>query len=182
MRLAVCKRRTDGTNVHWIIAVVPEGQLRCTYYHVVGGVTQGTDYAMRIEANKRIDSHGIDETHFITTIDASDLKKLKAAAQRVLPQHCQTWCVGVLAELEKKGMVPSGTAQHWNSRVEPQTLPQQSGSGSSSASHSSSSSSSHPSGQMTEAQAAASGQWFWDPQHNRYRIYNTSTRPWTWQS
>jgi hypothetical protein len=181
MRLAICKRRTDAATVHWIIAVVPEGQLRCTYYHVIGGPTQGTSYAMKIEANKWIDSYGIEETHFITAIDGKDLNKLKAAAQRVPLQRCQTWCVGVLEELEKKGLVPPGTAQHWNNRVEPQALPRQSGSGSLTASQSSSNASNQSSSQLTEEQAAESGEWFWDAQYSRYRRYGLEARTWIWQ-
>jgi hypothetical protein len=33
-----------------------------------------------------------------------------------------------------------------------------------------------------EAQAAASGQWFWDAQYERYRMFNPTTRTWTWQT
>jgi hypothetical protein len=189
LRLALCKRRVDAATVHWIIVVVPAGEIRCTYYHVLGGPTQGTSYTMQIQANKRIDSQGIEETHLITPILAKDLIQVKNAAQGAPLQRCQTWCVAVLAELERKGVVPAGTALQWQGRVEPQVLPQQSGSGSSrasqpannSASQRSNNASNQPSSGLTEAQAAASGQWYWDVTHKRYRFFNQTTRAWVWQ-
>ncbi|KAJ5265273.1 hypothetical protein N7524_006291 [Penicillium chrysogenum] len=51
------RRRND--TLHWILLLANPGSDRCTWYHVVGGPTQGRPYQPKIEANKRVNSFGI---------------------------------------------------------------------------------------------------------------------------
>jgi hypothetical protein len=111
-------QRRGNDALHWIILAVPENSDRCTYYHVTGGPTQGTDYVLQIEANKRVNSNGIASTEHIGTIEKSDINKLKASAQKVTPQFCQSWAVEVLGDLERKSLVAKGTKETWQAKME----------------------------------------------------------------
>ena len=115
--MAICVRREQAP-CHWIILAVPPGSARCTYYHVNGGPSQGTDYALQIEAGKRTNSTGIATTELIGIINASDVNRLKASAQRPAPEFCQSWAVKVVEDIERKGLVAPGTAESWRARVE----------------------------------------------------------------
>ncbi|KAG4431276.1 hypothetical protein IFR05_013242 [Cadophora sp. M221] len=60
LKLYVVLGQRRGQNpLHWIILTAPEGSDRCTYYHMVGGPTQGKNYELQIQANKRVNSNGI---------------------------------------------------------------------------------------------------------------------------
>lgn len=111
-------QRRGNDPLHWIILAVPEGSDRCTWYHVTGGPTQGTPYQVQIQANKRVNSHGISQKTLIGTISSSDTNKLKSAAQRIPPQYCQKWVVNVLQDLESRNLLPRGTAATWAARKE----------------------------------------------------------------
>lgn len=66
----------------------------------------------------------------LSTISASDTNKIKAAAQAVPPQYCQSWTVAVLEKLENKGLVPSGTSSHYAGQIEPDQQDEQAAAGS----------------------------------------------------
>lgn len=99
--------------------LLPPGNPYCTWYHVTGGPTQGLQYTLQIQANKRVDSFGIASKTRIGTIPATEVNKVKAAAQAVPLQRCQRWTVAVLGRLEQKGLVPPGTQDRFNAQVEP---------------------------------------------------------------
>ena len=113
------KRRGDDP-LHWLLLATTPDHKTTTWYHVTGGPTRNIDYTLEIRI-KRFKSQGIGEHHFIGEIDAKDQLKVKAAAQNTPPQMCQSWVVEVLRRLEKKSLVPSGTADDWASKVA--TLP-----------------------------------------------------------
>ena len=98
--------------------LVSQGSQRGVWYHSTGGPTQNKPYAVTIEANKRIDSHGIQSTELIGTILPGDVNKVKAAAQRVPAQQCQRYVVALVHELEKKGFVQHGEAVRLNEKVQ----------------------------------------------------------------
>ena len=98
--------------------VAQPGSDRCTWYHVVGGPSQNRPYEPKIVANKRIDSFGISTKLWISRVPASEVNKIKAAAKSVPMQNCQRWTTEVLAKLERKKLVPPGTAAHYHSQME----------------------------------------------------------------
>jgi hypothetical protein len=153
-------QRRGQDPLHWIILAVPEGSDRCTYYHMVGGPTQGNNYELQIQANKRVNSNGISSSEYVGTIAKSDVNKLKASAQRIAPQFCQSWVVGVLEDVERKGLVAQGTAATWHAKMEPD-----------------------PYAQSTSAPADSSSQgaseWVWDEDSQKYRRWNGTE--WIWQ-
>ncbi|KAJ5613837.1 hypothetical protein N7528_007491 [Penicillium herquei] len=113
--VAFCKRRGNHP-LHWMIMLVHPGSDRCTWYHVVGGPTQGRPYEPKIEANKRVDSTGISSKQWICQIAASgsNLEKIKAATKAVPAQYFE-----VLGILEGKEIVPSGTKDLFQTQIEP---------------------------------------------------------------
>lgn len=117
LHLAIAKRREEHPQ-HWILVLCPSGSVRGTYYHVKGGPTQGVEYEVHIEANKRLDSTGIESTTQITTMSAAEQKKVVAAARAVPAQYCQTYVIGVLERLEDKELVPAGTVKRYTDIVE----------------------------------------------------------------
>ena len=120
--VGVGNRRNPNEALHWMLLVAPVGSDKCTYYHVTGGPTQGTPFKLEIQANKRLDSNGIDQKHKLSTVPDKELNKIKAAAQGAAipqsPKNCQNWVVDVLGKLEKKGLVPAGTEAQWAGKVE----------------------------------------------------------------
>jgi len=115
----VCYEKERGTKYpHWMLMLVSQGGQRGTWYHSTGGPTQGTPYAVTIEANKRLDSHGIQSTEQIGTIMPKDVNKVKAAAQRVQPQQCQRYVVHLVHGLEKKDLARAGEAVRLNGKVQ----------------------------------------------------------------
>lgn len=71
-----------------------------------------------IQANKRLDSYGISAKELVGTLKKSDVGKLKGSVDKTPEQYCQTWVVGVLEDLEGKGLVAEGTAAQYEARVE----------------------------------------------------------------
>ena len=106
----VCFAHARGDHFpHWMLMLQTQGSRFGTWIHSTGGPTQNLPYTCTIQANKRVDSRGIESTELIGTIPAKDLNKVKAAAKRVQPQQCQMYVVSVVSELEKKGLLPQGT-------------------------------------------------------------------------
>lgn len=116
------RRRND--TLHWILLLANPGSDRCTWYHVVGGPTQGRPYQPKIEANKRVNSFGIASKVWISRIPASEINKVKATAQSVPLQRCQCWTTEVLAGLERKQLVPPGTSAYHRTQIEPSRFEQ----------------------------------------------------------
>ncbi|CEI61867.1 hypothetical protein FVEN_g2923 [Fusarium venenatum] len=94
-----------------------EGSSQATWYHSTGGPTQGKHYTVVIE-NKRFNSHEIEKCHLIGEISPKDKNKIKSTAQRTSALRCQRWVVNVLEDLEKRGIVPLGTASDWDAATE----------------------------------------------------------------
>ncbi|KAJ5185836.1 hypothetical protein N7491_006294 [Penicillium cf. griseofulvum] len=80
--IAYGNRRRNDT-LHWILLLANPGSDRCTWYHVVGGPTQGRPYQPKIEANKRVNNFGIASKVWISRIPASEINKVKVTAQSV---------------------------------------------------------------------------------------------------
>ncbi|KAJ6031552.1 hypothetical protein N7540_002284 [Penicillium herquei] len=116
--VAFGQRRGNDT-LHWILMLAHPGSDRCTWYHVIGGPTQGRPYEPKIEANKRVHSFGISSKQWISRVSASEINKIKAATKAVPLQRCQRWTTEVLGVLERKGLVPSGTRDHFYNQIEP---------------------------------------------------------------
>jgi uncharacterized membrane protein YgcG len=127
--VAFCNRRPNNDPLHWILLVATPGSRTCTWYYVEGNPTQG--YTLKIQANKRMDSFGIASKQYICRIDDKDIAKLRAAAQSVPMQRCQKWTVEVLRNLERRGLVPSGTTDRFAAQVEQPREVRPSGGGSS---------------------------------------------------
>ncbi|KAJ5169561.1 uncharacterized protein N7500_002344 [Penicillium coprophilum] len=116
--VAFCQRRGKAP-LHWMLLLANPRSLRCTWYHVVGGPTQNRDYERKIQAGKRIDSFGISKKQYIGQIQARDINKVKSAVVVVPVQACQRWTVEVLAELERKCLIPVGTSADYHNQIEP---------------------------------------------------------------
>ncbi|KAJ4319274.1 hypothetical protein N0V84_006465 [Fusarium piperis] len=110
--LAICHARDEGSARHWILILAEEGAHNGTWYHSTGGPTMNKPYKVEIQT-KRVNSHGIDSHHSIAEISDKHKNKVKAAVQAISPKFCQRWTVDVLAELERKGLVPNGTSANW---------------------------------------------------------------------
>lgn len=119
--VAVCHRRADGGPRHWMIVLHPPGSRNCTWFHVV--LDEMGEYHLQIQAGKRFDSFGIEYKQYVQIIDQKNLRKVQAAAQAVPMQRCQLWTVEVLGKLERKGLVPEGTAHYFASQVEERVDP-----------------------------------------------------------
>ncbi|KAK3302743.1 uncharacterized protein B0T15DRAFT_369339, partial [Chaetomium strumarium] len=109
--VAICKKR-PGDARHWILMLAEDDAENATWYHSVDGPTKGKPYKLDI-AVKRFRSQGVDKHYKIATIPAKEKNKVKAAAQNTPVKFCQRWVVDVLAVLEKKSLVPQGTAHTW---------------------------------------------------------------------
>lgn len=112
------QRRQDDP-LHWMLILRAPDDEFCTWYHVTGGPSQGTDYTLMIQGHKRFKSFGIASTTLIGTVPETETNKIKAAAQAVPLQRCQRWTVAVLDKLEKKNLVPAGTSAKFEAQVEP---------------------------------------------------------------
>lgn len=101
LSLAICKAGAGSRARHWILILAEEGAKNGTWYHSVGGPTQGTAYKVEIQV-KKVQSQGIEAHHFIGEVSASDTNKVKVSAQKVSAKFCQTWVLNVPADLERK--------------------------------------------------------------------------------
>ncbi|CAK3799037.1 Hypothetical predicted protein [Lecanosticta acicola] len=121
----VCYGKERGTRYpHWMLMLISQGAQRGTWYHAVGGPTQHAPYSLAVQADKRLDSHGIETTELIGSIMPKDVNKFKSAAQRVKPQQCQRFVVAVVHELEKKELINRGEAVRLNGKVQMSELAQ----------------------------------------------------------
>ena len=122
--LALCKKTNPTKGNHWMIMTAPRGAEKATWYHITGGPTQNKPFKLEILANKRFRSNGVEQHFEVGKAKAADTKKINAAAQSVpIPSptggkegNCQTWAVGLLDALEKKGFVGPGQASHWRGK------------------------------------------------------------------
>lgn len=64
-----------------------QGSMFGTWIHSTGGPIQDSPLTCTIQANKRVNSHGIEHTELIGTISPKDINKVNAAAKGVQPQH-----------------------------------------------------------------------------------------------
>lgn len=163
--VGLCKRRNASTDPqHWIIMVrAPESDI-ATWYHATGGPTQKRGYKLEIQNNKRFQSFGVAEHHFVGQIDAKHQNKLKASAQSATLQRCQLWTVQVLRDLERKELVAPGTGDYWADRVE----------------YPSNNNASNVSAESTTT--SDSKKWVWDKEQGQYRYLDKKTQRWVWQS
>ncbi|KAJ5569893.1 uncharacterized protein N7459_009323 [Penicillium hispanicum] len=117
--IAFCKRRPSYDPLHWILITAHHGSDRGTWYHVVGGPSQRRGYELRIQANKRLDSPGIESKKWISNIPATEQLKVKAAVKAVPLQYHQCWMTLVLSKLHFKGLVPLQAVAEVQRLIEP---------------------------------------------------------------
>lgn len=180
-------QRRGKAALHWIILARPDGGMACTYYHVTGGPTQGTPYKIEIQDSKRFDSNGIASTHLVGNIKASDRNKLKASCKNFQPMFCQRWVVEVLGDMERKGLLPSGTYTTWHSNME---VDPYSNNGAQPPTAATTIVATKAQTQTADAQSSAAsesstaqqstGKWVWDEEHKRYRYLDPTTNRWVW--
>lgn len=115
--IAVCKLNATGGARHWILILAEEGARNGTWYHSTGGPTQNKPYRTDIET-KRVNSHGIESLYPIAQISDKDKNKVKASAQKYPAKFCQQWVIEVLADLERKGLIPAETTANWEDQME----------------------------------------------------------------
>ncbi|KAF4444360.1 hypothetical protein FALBO_17236 [Fusarium albosuccineum] len=177
-------QRRGNDPLHWMIVTSPEDHSTATWYHVVGGPTQGGGYKLMIQSPKRFDSHGISEHHYVGELDEKDQKKLKASAQKIPAQYCQGWTVQVLSDLERKGLVPAGTAEHWHNQVEPNPYEAggSSASGSGSSTQGGSSRGSSSQGGSSSGSGSQGPEWVWDQAYGQYKYWDAAANRWVWAS
>ncbi|KAK3680653.1 hypothetical protein B0T22DRAFT_445218 [Podospora appendiculata] len=102
LTLAVCKPHGSGGARHWMHILAEDGAKNGTWYHSTGGPH---DPGQATPA-----PHGV--------VASSDINKVKASAQKIQAKFCQRYCVDVLGDLERKGLVPSGTYDTWYAAME----------------------------------------------------------------
>ncbi|KAF9769793.1 hypothetical protein IL306_012755 [Fusarium sp. DS 682] len=117
LHLAISKDRDQGFPRHWVLILAEENATHGIFHHVTGGPIHDQPYQVVIEP-KRIESHGIEKSHFIAKIPEKDKNKIKAAVQRAPPLFCQKWVLNVLEDLENRGVIPEGTLAQWNDAME----------------------------------------------------------------
>ena len=103
---------------HWLLSLRTSNATKCTWIHSTGGPSQNKNYERSIQAGKSVESRGIASTSFQGNISARDVSKVIAAAKRVEPQQCQMYVVAVIAELEKKGLLPQGRTAFLKDQVQ----------------------------------------------------------------
>lgn len=103
---------------HWLLSLRTPNATKCTWIHSIGGPSQNKNYECSIQAGKSVESRGIASTSFQGNISARDVSKVIAAAKRVEPQQCQMYVVAVIAELEKKGLLPQGRTAFLKDQVQ----------------------------------------------------------------
>ncbi|KAJ5776938.1 hypothetical protein N7520_000184 [Penicillium odoratum] len=110
--LAVCYPDIDYPEwpVHWIILLHNPGSERCTYFH---SATEDGGYRYLQEPDKRFDSWGIETMDFLARIPASEFATVQREALAVPAQSCQCWSSYLIFRLQRLGLVPDGTYEHW---------------------------------------------------------------------
>ena len=116
--VAITHRRKNGT-AHWMLMLAHPGSDRCTWYHVVGGPSRNTAYKCKIQANKKLDSFGIDTRHWVSRVPASEINKVNSTVLSTPEQGCQQFVTEIFDGLERKVLVPAGTGLKWKSKIEP---------------------------------------------------------------
>ena len=107
---------------HWMLITTHQGDTtgRYTYYHSTdGSPLTNRGYKVKIEAQKRFDSWGIEFTQKLGLLTNNNVKVLRLASNATAPQYCQQWVVDVLKTVEAEGIVKAGTAAVWKAQVEP---------------------------------------------------------------
>ena len=115
----VCYAHERGRSPrHWLLSLKSRGDPSCTWIHSTGGPSQRKEYRYTVQANKPFQSHGIASSDLIGTVSPRDVNKVLAAAKRTQPQQCQMYVVSVVAELEKRGLLPRGRTAYLEGRVQ----------------------------------------------------------------
>lgn len=107
--LAICKPSESGW-VYWIIILVHPYDMRCTYLHCSG---QPGDREFIIDEDMDFDDSSIAEHNYIATIPVSARYTVIREAMKLPLQSCQPWACYLIFRLEQKGLVKSGTFDHY---------------------------------------------------------------------
>ncbi|KAK4692638.1 hypothetical protein P7C71_g4605, partial [Lecanoromycetidae sp. Uapishka_2] len=115
----VCYAHERGDSYpHWLLSVQSPGASKCTWIHSTGGPSQNRPYERSIQAEKPVKSRGIASTSLLGVVPLNDYNKVLAAAKRIEPQQCQMFVVAVVAELEKKALLPEGSTGYLKDKVQ----------------------------------------------------------------
>ena len=119
LSLGICRAK-PGRYPHWILIIGEPGANRVSWVHSSGGPTEfgGGEYYLKLDSSKRADSRGITSIETLGSTSGTNWSKIIAAANRKHPQQCQNFVVAVVAQLELKDILPSGTAVGLKSRVQ----------------------------------------------------------------
>jgi hypothetical protein len=96
--------------VHWLIFLKCPGADRGTRLHSTGCYGQRT---LTMELDKRFVSRSVETTHYLGRVTASDSVIVPMEAEQIPLQSCQLWVCYLMLRLERKGLLKSGTYEHY---------------------------------------------------------------------
>lgn len=119
LEIYIAFRHSENNNPrHWILMLDEPAADLSTWFHVVGGPTEDREYEIKIEADKPLVSSGWAHTEYLWFIHAGEVNTVKAMAESISLQYGQTWIVELLAKMEAKGFIPTGTKVCYQAQVE----------------------------------------------------------------
>lgn len=119
VEIYVCYAHERGNSYpHWLLSLQSRGSAKCTWIHSTGGPSQNRKYEYTCQADKAVISHGIASTKLLGTVSPNYVNKVLAATKRIVPQQCQMYVVAVVAELEKKELLPPGRTAYLKDKVQ----------------------------------------------------------------
>lgn len=119
VKVYVCYAHERGDSYpHWLLSLHSPGASKCTWIHSTGGPSQQKGYEYTCQADKPVISRGIASTSLLGTVSPRDVNKVLAASKRIEPQQYQMYVVAVVAELEKKGLLPPGKTAFLKNKVQ----------------------------------------------------------------
>jgi len=115
----ITTKQSGGNDPHWYLVTVEDSMgpmprnVKSTYYHTNDGPTSPNNapYRVAIQKDRNIRSEKLEFTALICGgLTEDNIAFMKRAANKIRPHHCQKFVVCLLAELERKGIVPVGNA------------------------------------------------------------------------
>ncbi|KAK3322759.1 hypothetical protein B0H66DRAFT_620531 [Apodospora peruviana] len=124
--LYLMRRTQDGDRFpHWYLVTVahnphPPPMIKCTRYHSINGPTDPLNrpYEVAVQANANFRSQNLVAEQLIRQgLTEKDLKTIVRVCHSIQPHQCQKYVVCVLAELERRDLVPRGHAVRYAAEV-----------------------------------------------------------------
>lgn len=100
--------------VHCLVMMGHPGAARCSRFHCEGWPGR---WQPAIESDKGFESWWIKSKYFVAQIPAEAGPIVEEQARRIPPQQAGLWACYLLLRLEKKGLIPEGTYQHWRGQL-----------------------------------------------------------------